>query len=367
MARRRSKPGPIPDDETTVVDGPPVRPTGRADPAALPRIEVPPQAARILGGGHPGDDPDPDTAPRVGGYALVARFPSSASADVFLGYKMTPFGALRRAVVKWVDGRRADRALAAVTLRDEARALSALDHPNVVSIYDHDEDPDGAHLAVEYVAGTDLRRVLAELARRGDRLPFTLSAFLVAEVLRGLEHVQAARGPGGDLLDIVHRDVNPSNVLLGEDGRVKLTDFGAVRMLGRGQADTAPGMVKGKVRYLAPEYIASQRCTRQVDVYGCGVVLFELLTGVPAFAAASNVDLMITIVRSGLDLDRLLRAGVPAPLVDVVAQATASAPEQRFDSAGAFLRALEQALEHMGAFVSPTRLAEALQRANLFG
>lgn len=348
-----------------MLDHPPARPVRSA--RLLPEIAVPPHAARILGGqpdAHGG--PDPDTSPRVGGYALVARFPSSASADVFLGYKTTNFGFLRRAVVKWVDARRPDHALARQSLADEARALSCLDHPNVVSIFEYTEDEDGVHLAVEYVAGTDLRRCLAAFARRGAVLPWPHACLIVAEVLRALSHVHAARDPYGVALGIVHRDVNPSNVLLGEDGRVKLTDFGTVKMSGRMQEMTAPGMVKGKVRYLAPEYIQEQRCTAQLDVYGAGVMLFELLTGRPCFTGRTNVEIMMRIVREGIDPSALEGSGLPSALAIVVRSATAKDPRDRFRDTEEMLGALEAVVEGAGRFSSPSRMSEALRRLGSF-
>lgn len=333
-------------------------------PAELPEIAIPPHAARIL----ETDDtngPDHDTSPRVGGYALVARFPSSASADVFLGYKVSEFGFLRRAVVKWVDGRRPDYALAHRALTDEARAIAGLDHPNVVSIYDYEHTPQGTHLAVEYVAGSDLRRCLAALARRQRFLPWPLAMFVAAEILRGLTHVHAATDAHGQSLGIIHRDVNPSNVLLGEDGRVKLTDFGTVRMEGRQQPPTSPGMVKGKVRYLAPEYISEQRCTAQVDIYGVGVMLFEMLAGRPSFGGSTNVEVMINIVRNGLDYERLDANGVPGDLIEVVRSATERSPRRRYVDAATMLDGLEQCAQGLHAYSSATRLSRHLAEHDL--
>lgn len=366
MARR--PPFSIPDPEDTVIEEDRIRPesepSGRTE--ALPRIEVPPHAARILGSRDSLDGPDHDTSPRVGGYALVARFPSSASADVFLGYKVTPFGFLRRAVVKWVDARRPDHPAAQRALTDEARAISCLDHPNIVSIFDYGEDEAGTHLAVEYVSGSDLRRCLAELGRRGAALPWVHACFIACEVLRGLAHVHDAKDPLGHSLGIIHRDVNPSNVLLGEDGRVKLTDFGTVRMEGRSQKTTAPGMVKGKVRYLAPEYIADQVCTHQVDLYGAGVMLFEMLVGRPAFSGTTNVDIMIRIVREGIAYDLLEERRTPPTLAAIVARSTERDPSQRYQTASEMLVAIEDFLAQNGAFTSASRLATHLRSQELF-
>lgn len=336
---------------------------------ALPEIEVPPHAARILSDGEDprAAGPQLGVSLRLGAYALVARFPSSASADVFLGYKTTPFGFLRRAVVKWVDTTRPDQEAARQNLADEARALSGLDHPNVISVFDYVEDEaQGAHLALEYVAGTDLRRCLAAQARQGLTLPWEHACFVITEVLRGLAHIHESKDPWGQGLGIVHRDINPSNVLVGEDGRVKVADFGSVRMKGRLQATTSPGMVKGKVRYLAPEYIAEQACTQLVDVYGAGLILFELLTGHPCFPGTNTVEIMVQIVREGLDYALLDTSAVHPQLASILRRATSLRPEQRFSSAQQMLEAVEAFLSSAGIFTSPSRLAAYMSARDLF-
>ncbi|MCK6551596.1 protein kinase [Myxococcota bacterium] len=240
---------------------------------ALPSIAVPPHAERVLTGEAPisafEEALRESTAPRIGEYALIARFPSSRAADVFLGYKVSNFGFIRRAVVKFVDRARYDYELVRQKLLDEARAISFVDHPNIVSVLDLAEDEVGTYVALEYVAGTDLRRLMVDLGHRNDRVPLEHALFIVLELLRGLAHVHAARGPRGEPLHIVHRDVNPSNILVSSDGHVKLTDFGAVLMDGRFQDATAPGTVKGKVRYLAPEYITEQTATSKVRGTPC--------------------------------------------------------------------------------------------------
>lgn len=322
----------------------------------LPRLESTSDGRKV-----PAAPEEEEGLPRVGDYVLVARFPSSASADVFLGYKTTPFGFLRRAVVKWVARSRPEYELARVGLNDEARALSAMDHPNVVTILDHSEDATGSYLAVEYVEGLDLRRMLVEHSAYHEYMPLEHSCYVVAELLRGLDHVHS-REVDGQRLEIVHRDVSPSNILLGRDGRVKLIDFGTVRMHGRSQEDTGPGMVKGKVRYLAPEYVAKGICTAACDVYGAGVVLFELLVSGPAFTTTGDIDTMLAIVREGLDYSRLEEVQVPGILIEVVKMATQRDPDNRFAQAGAFVRALEEAMQRMELFASPTRFADSLAR-----
>ncbi len=330
----------------------------------LPSIEVPPHAERMLGDRKTAA-PDEDTAPRIGEYALIARFPSSDTAEVFLGYKVTNFGFIRRAVVKWTDKTREDYAVIRQNLLDEARAISFVDHPNIVTILDLADDAAGTYVALEYVAGTDLRRLLSELADRKDRIPMELSCFVVCELLRGLAHVHEARGPDGQHLGIVHRDVNPSNVLISEDGHIKLTDFGTVLMYGRMQDKTAPGLVKGKVRYLAPEYIADQACTHQVDLYSVGVMFFEMLTGRPCFSAQNNTATMLKIVREGVPIEELAELHLPPELVEIVTRSTNRDPAERFASAMDMCNQLEDWMTSGGIFVSPSKFSTYLHAHGL--
>jgi serine/threonine-protein kinase len=336
---------------------------------ALPSIAVPPFAERMLESTSDQIKPsstEENTAPRIGEYALIARFPSSATAEVFLGYKTTNFGFIRRAVVKWTDRCRYDYELIRQKLLDEARAISFIDHPNIVSIIDLAEDDLGTYVALEYVAGTDLRRVIVELTSRKDRMPTAHVCHVMTEILRGLSHVHLARGPNSKPLNISHRDVNPSNILISTDGHVKLTDFGAVLMDGRFQDSTAPGTVKGKVRYLAPEYIQTQEATPQVDVYGVGLMMFELLTGRPAFMLKDETTAMVKIVREGVPIYELDELNTPRALVGIVARATARAPAERYATAVEMCQALEDFMASEGMFVSPTRLAAYLSMHGLY-
>jgi serine/threonine protein kinase len=340
--------------------------TNEVTKGELPSIEVPPHASKVLEGSGPKAFKDESTAPRIGEYALIARFPSSATAEVFLGYKVTNFGFIRRAVVKWTDRGRSDYDKIRGTLLDEGRAISFVDHPNIVTILDMGDDDSGAYLALEYVAGTDLRRVMSELGERKDRMPVEHACYLTCELLRGLQHVHLASGPDQRPLNIVHRDVNPSNVLISEDGHIKLTDFGTVLMQGRMQGTTAPGMVKGKVRYLAPEYIADQICSHHVDVYSVGVMLFEMLTGQPAFVTANATASMMQIVRDGLPVRELKAYNTPRELIDIIAKATHKKPQDRFHSAADMCNAIEDWMAAAGKFTSASRFSTYLHAHGLF-
>lgn len=311
--------------------------------------------------------PTPSPLPSIiGDYQVVARLGGGSMADLYLARKVTNFGFVRRAVIKQVKRSRADYKELQKMLLDEARATACFDHPNLVSLFDVGESDHGIYIALEYVEGTDLRRVNAKLRQRKEALPFELACFTAAEVLRGLHHAHTAVGADGRPLEIVHRDVNPSNVLIAQSGHVKLADFGVVRMRERIQQKTEPGMVKGKYAYLAPEYIAGETCSVQTDIYAAGIMLFELLSGRECFNGATAYEVMWKIVNKGVPMHRLEREGVPEDLARIVARATSMVPERRYATAQDMSNALEAWLMRSGRHATPWVLSVFFNRHGLF-
>lgn len=302
----------------------------------------------------------------VGDYVIVSRLGGGGMADVFLAQKMSKFGYVRRAVIKRVKRSRPGYKNLQRMLLDEGRATACFDHPNLVSILDVGEDEQGAYIALEYIDGTDLRWVNAKLRTRKEALPFELACYICGEVLRGLHHAHNAKGPNGELLDIVHRDVNPANILISQTGHVKLADFGVVRMRDRVQQNTEAGLVKGKYGYLAPEYIAGEACNHLSDVYATGIMLFELLSGRECFSGTTTYEVMWKIVNRGVPLYRLEREGVPEDLGRIVQKATNPVPERRYSSGQDMANALETWLIRNQKHATPWVLSVFFQRHGLY-
>ncbi|HVH47040.1 MAG TPA: protein kinase [Labilithrix sp.] len=158
----------------------------------------------------------------------------------------------------------------------EARLAAMLDHPNVVRAYDYGELDGELYLSMEYVEGQPLSRVLRALADTGRRVDFTLVAYVLAEVCRGLHAAHELADPStGAPLRLVHRDVSPQNVMIGYDGRVRLLDFGVAKI--ETENLTKTGEVKGKTAYMSPEQAMGEPLDRRSDLFGVGAVLFECL------------------------------------------------------------------------------------------
>src|ERR1700689_4863347 len=152
---------------------------------------------------------------------------------------------------------------------DEARLAAALNHQNVAQVFEVGEDLGIHYLAMEYVHGQDLRAVLAKAGSQGTRIPLELALTTVAGAAAGLNHAHERRGPDGTPLGIVHRDVSPSNIIIGYDGAGELVDFGNAKAAPR-RAETQSGIIKGKFAYMAPEQCRGRDVDRRSDVFSLG-------------------------------------------------------------------------------------------------
>ncbi|MEU7030217.1 Stk1 family PASTA domain-containing Ser/Thr kinase [Streptomyces sp. NPDC046275] len=205
----------------------------------------------------------------------------------------------------------------------EAKSVARLSHPNVVGVFDQGADGAYVYLAMEYVAGCTLRDVLRE---RGALRP--------RAALDVLEPVLAALG-AAHRAGFVHRDMKPENVLIGDDGRVKVADFGLVRAVG--SATDTTGAVLGTVSYLAPEQIEHGTADTRADVYACGVVLYEMLTGAKPHSGDTPAQVLYQHLNTDVPAPSAAVPGLAVELDELVASATARNPEVRPHDAVALL------------------------------
>ncbi|MEV6762960.1 Stk1 family PASTA domain-containing Ser/Thr kinase [Streptomyces sp. NPDC051105] len=231
----------------------------------------------------------------------------------------------------------------------EAKSVARLAHPNVVQVFDQGTDGPYVYLAMEYVAGCTLRDVLRE---RGALQP--------RAALDILEPVLAALG-AAHRAGFVHRDMKPENVLIGDDGRVKVADFGLVRSVG--SVTNTTGAVLGTVAYLAPEQVESGAADPRVDVYACGVVLYEMLTGEKPHDSDSPAVILYKHLHEDVPPPSAVVPGLAYELDELVAHGTARDPEARPYDAVALLALVREARaalrdEQLDA-VPPQALSEA--------
>jgi serine/threonine-protein kinase len=223
---------------------------------------------------------------------------------------------------------------------DEARMLSRIRHPNVVAPLDVVLQDGELFIAMEYVHGETLSRLVAA---GNAPVPPAIAAAILTQVLFGLHAAHEALGEAGKAMDIVHRDVSPQNILVGEDGVAKVVDFGIARALLRNHT-TEAGLLKGKLGSMAPEQLRFEAVDRRTDLYGAGIVLWELLTGRRLFAAETPADARNKVLGGTIPKPSSVVPSLPAELDHFIMQSLAADPDGRFQNARAMAGALGHAV-----------------------
>lgn len=282
--------------------------------------------------------------------------------EIFLGRRVAPPDLSASVIVKHAPHNHDLYPELRERLLDEALETSSAVHPNMSTVADVIENDDGIYLVLEHVDGTDLESVAKRLLERKQALSFELIAFIISEVLKAMQQLHTARDANGKQLLMVLRDVTPANVLISATGRVKLANRSLADALEKKRRRSAPQLFA----YFAPECIAGEPFTIASDVYGIGVMLWELLVGRRCFAGETKNDVLTAILRRGVPIADLHLGKVPSRLVAVVERATAFVPERRFQSASDMARALEGFLRETAETLEMTPLlAHFLSNARL--
>jgi serine/threonine protein kinase len=248
----------------------------------------------------------------------------------------------REVALKVLDERHAETEEFVERFRREARAAASLSHPNIVAVYDYGEDERGApYIAMEHVAGGTLKDRIKETGK----LPPRVAAGVALQIASALE---AAHESG-----IVHRDVKPENVLVTEDGNVKVADFGIARAA-EATAVTATSTVLGSVRYLSPEQASGGEVGPASDLYSLGVVLYEMLSGEVPFEAHNPIATAMRHLTETPAPPREFEPRIPAALEAVTLKLLVKDPPDRYPSAGALAEDLERLLAAAPAASAPT-------------
>ncbi len=248
---------------------------------------------------------------------------------------------------------------------DEARIAAGVHNPNVCEIYELGEEGNVLYLVMEWVNGDSLMHVLrGATGKTGTPIDVRLAARIVADACAGLHAAHELCDDDGRLLNVVHRDVSPHNILVSLEGNVKVADFGVAKALGQTHQETAAGQVKGKVAYMAPEQIGGNAFDRRADIFGMGCVLYEAATGVQPFRGGGDPQIMQAVLRGTYEPPSTLVKGFPAELAAVIDCALAPEPRGRFATAEMMRVAIEEWLAKSGSIVTSTQVG-ALVRQRL--
>jgi serine/threonine-protein kinase len=294
-----------------------------------------------------------------GNYRLQRRLARGGMAEVFLARHVGVEGFERRVAIKRILPHLSDSDEFRSMFLDEARLAAQLTHPNVVHIYDFGKFDDYYFIAMEYLDGIDLGRIIRQA--KAKPVPFELAARILADVCSGLHYAHHVSDATGKPLEVVHRDVTPQNILVTWDGVVKLVDFGIAKATWQA-GRTRPGVVKGKYAYMSPEQVEGRTLDSRSDIFSAGICLFELLTGVPLFRR-DNVTEAMKEIRDGKPIQpEQHRPGVPPPMMAILKRALSTLREERYATASEMQMDLERYLKGAKELATPALLGEFLVR-----
>ncbi|MBI3186133.1 MAG: serine/threonine protein kinase [Myxococcales bacterium] len=287
-------------------------------------------------------------AKNLGRYELVHLLGQGGMGEVYLAKISGAAGFEKPCIVKTIlpahlsDPQFLDR------FRHEAKTLVHLVHSNIAQVYELAEVDQTTFMALEYVPGVDLGQIQSQARRRELMLPLPFVLFLGQKMAEGLAYAHRKTGPDGTALGIVHRDVSPQNVMVSYEGEVKVIDFGLAKSAVRSK-HTLPSTVMGKLGYMSPEQARAEPVDHRSDIYSCGVVIWELLSGKQLIPPGTMGEMMAAMANPRPAPLHLIRPDVDESLDRVVRKALLPDRNQRYQRADELARALAEALIHSGS------------------
>ncbi|CAN5780735.1 hypothetical protein BH11MYX2_BH11MYX2_14740 [soil metagenome] len=282
----------------------------------------------------------------VGGrYELIEVAGRGGMADVWRGRVRGDSGFVRDVAVKQMHQNLASQPQYVAMFVEEARVGSSMQSPNVAAVHDFVHDRGNYYMILEWIEGVDLGTWVRHHVAKHEPTRWELVAAVGVGILRGLASAHERVGVDGRPAPIVHRDVSPHNVLLTTRGMVKLIDFGLALAPDRRQELTDPGIVKGKMSYLAPEIVIGGRPIPASDQFATGSVLWEALVGRKLFDGATDYETYTRLRDCIVQPLRPLRPDVPAPFVQIISRALLSNVDARFPSTREMARQIGTALK----------------------
>src|SRR5262245_2618542 len=298
---------------------------------------------------------EPIAPSAFGRYTLLERLAVGGMAEVFRAKITSSHGFEKVLVVKRILPHLAEDPNFVAMFIDEANLTAQLTNPKIVQVLDFGEVGGQFFTALEYIDGFDGLGLLRVAAQKRVHIPRSLSVFIICDVLEALDYAHNARDMEGKPMQIVHRDISPSNIFISKRGDVKLGDFGIAHAQRR-ESKTQAGTLKGKYGYMSPEQVVGKPIDARSDLFAVGVVLAELLTGRRLFSAPADLDVLLKV--RDVKLDRLDKYGadLPKALDRIVRRALQKNPRDRFGSAAEFRDELADYLFTSGQRVGPTNL-----------
>ena len=294
------------------------------------------------------------TPVRFGQYTLIERMAVGGMAEVFLALRPGVEGFEKRVAIKRIRSHLSTEDAFIKMFLFEAKLAATLQHPNIVQIYDLGKLADSYYIAMEYVSGRDMSKVVPQAEKLGISYPLEYAMLVAADVLEGLAYAHEKVDDYGQPLNIIHRDVTPENIMVGWNGHVRILDFGVAKA--SSQTDpTRAGEIKGKLSYMSPEQAMGKILDHRTDLFTLGVVLYEWLTGYKLFTGENEMAVLKSIIDGRIYPPTYFRDDVPTGVEDIVMKALSKNRDDRYQSAKEMLFDVRQWLQ-VGADFTPTNV-----------
>ena len=267
-------------------------------------------------------------------YQLLSKIATGGMAEIFLAKHInSPVNSMPIAIKKVLKQFTKNTALVKMFLA-EARIICNISHENIVKIYDFGKYEEQYFIAMEYVFGQNLGSILNKLQQKGMALPVNQVIEIILSVLSGLDHAHNAKDKNGVYLNIVHLDMNPNNILVGYDGKVKVVDFGIANANYSKKAKGSLTSIQGTYGYLSPEQCREKKTDRRSDVFSVGVILYEMLTNRPLFKHLENdAAILNAILNEPIEPINNIVPDIDPALAEIIMKCLEKHPDNRYATA----------------------------------
>ena len=273
-------------------------------------------------------------------YRLTREISRGGMGCVYEAEQRGAEGFVKRVAIKTIQEKHLNNPDFVERFIGEAKLVANLVHPNIVQIYQLDKYASGYYIAMEYIYGVTCSELLSLHRSLGVSIPVDYVTFIISRIARGLEYAHNLRNENGELLNIVHRDVCPKNIMITSEGEGKLTDFGIAKA-GNSRTAHEGELLLGKVQYMSPEQAMLKKTDNRSDIFSLGVVYYELLTGVSPFKADSSIASLSKVRMCSLPPVTNYRNDLPKELLRILNKMLAKDPEMRYSDTGELSTDLE--------------------------
>ncbi len=292
-----------------------------------------------------------------GNYYLLEKIAVGGMAELFKAQQRGAAGFQKIVAIKRILPHLSDNEDFVTMFIDEAKLAAQLTHPNIVQIFDLGKAGSSYYIAMEYVNGRDLRTLLRKAREYGLPFPEAVAGFVTMKVAAALDYAHRKRGFDDRELKLVHRDISPQNVLISQEGAVKLVDFGIAKAVSKA-SHTVAGALKGKLLYMSPEQAMGQALDNRSDLYSLGLVLFEMLTGERCFQADSELGVLEKVRLGRVQDVTVLNNQVSREMAGIVTKSLQKNVDHRYPSARFMERDLRELLMKQGHIPTEHDVAE---------